>query len=137
MFDNIITNGINASFKHLTFNLLLCIQSNVWLFCLLHCNINKYFMSTVWPPPFKEKNTDIFFLQSIITWFVFLNIFLYIYLSIILYDFSKRNKMKSLLSAFHLIPLLGITIGMRLRHITGNLNYLIMICNRLYKKMWK
>lgn len=44
------------------------------------------------------------------------------------------NMMLNLLSAFHSIPLLDITIGIRPRHIIENLEYFVIISNRLLKK---
>lgn len=45
----------------------------------------------------------------------------YFYMSICLnLIFSKQSLMLSLLNAFHSIPLVDITIDIRLRHITGN-----------------
>lgn len=42
--------------------------------------------------------------------------------------------MLNLLSAFHSIPLLDITIGIRPRHIIENLEYFVIISNRLYQQ---
>lgn len=110
--------------------LLLCIYTKyVWLFCLHYLQQKKptLFVYLLNPPPFflKRKHPPRFFIQPIMAWFLKKNC----------QHFSTcPNMMLNLLSAFRSIPLLDITIGIRPRHIIENLEYFVIISNRLLTK---
>lgn len=129
MFDIKNNISINAPFKHLT-------SATVYIYkvCLIVLftsfatkKTNTFCLPFKPPPPFflKRKHPSRFFLQPIMAWF----------LKKICQHFSTcPNMMLNLLSAFQSIPLLDITIGIRLRHIIENLEYFVIISNRLLKK---
>lgn len=128
MFDIKNNISINAPFKHLT-------SATVYIYkvCLIVLftsfatkKTNTICLPFNPPPPFlKRKHPPRFFLQPIMAWFFKKNC----------QHFSTcPNMMLNLLSAFHSIPLLDITIDIRLRHIIENLEYLVIISNRLLKK---
>lgn len=129
MFDIKNNISINAPFKHLTsatvYIYKVCL---IVLFTSFATKKTNTFCLPFKPPPlffFKRKHPPRFFLQPIMAWFLKKNC----------QHFSTcPNMMLNLLSAFHSIPLLDITIGIRLRHIIENLEYLVIISNRLLKK---
>lgn len=131
MFDIKNNISINAPFKHLTSATVytLYIQSMFDCSVYIICNkkTNTFCLPFKPPPPFflKRKHPPRFFLQPIMAWF---------FKKICQHFSTCPNMMLNLLSAFHSIPLLDITIGIRLRHIIENLEYLVIISNRLLKK---
>lgn len=129
MFDIKNNISINAPFKHLTsatvYIYKVCL---IVLFTLFATKkTNTICLPFKPPPPFflKRKHPPRFFLQPIMAWFLKKNC----------QHFSTcPNMMLNLLSAFHSIPLLDITIGIRPRHIIENLEYFVIISNRLLTK---
>lgn len=128
MFDIKNNISINAHFKHLTsatvYIYKVCL---IVLFTSFAAKKTNTFCLPFKPPPLflKRKHPPRFFLQPIMAWFFKKNC----------QHFSTcPNMMLNLLSAFHSIPLLDITIGIRPRHIIENLEYFVIISNRLLKK---
>lgn len=128
MFDIKNNISINAPFKHLTsatvYIYKVCL---IVLFTLFATKkTNTICLPFKPPPPFlKRKHPPRFFLQPIMAWFFKKNC----------QHFSTcPNMMLNLLSAFHSIPLLDITIGIRPRHIIENLEYFVILSNRLLTK---
>lgn len=128
MFDIKNNISINAPFKHITsatvYIYKVCL---IVLFTSFAAKKTNTFCLPYKPPPLflKRKHPPRFFLQPIMAWFFKKNC----------QHFSTcPNMMLNLLSAFRSIPLLDITIGIRPRHIIENLEYFVIISNRLLTK---